>query len=218
MASPSGRGRGRPRIDGLAEQRRSQIIEAAYEVFADQGFEATTVGAIAKRAGIGHGTVYRYFDSKIEILREVFDYTAERLFQVLDLGSLSKPIESMDALADRIATTTARLSDLVNREPRLLKIVTVEISSADPEMQARVMSFERMLAGRLASTLSRAIAAGQVRPEVNPDAYGHLLLSLTMPTFLDAFQGRLAPALRYRHTAAIVGLLENALRTRPVQA
>jgi AcrR family transcriptional regulator len=60
-----------PRLD-LRERRklqtRMEVVEASLELFQSQGFEATTVDQIAKRAGISMPTFYRYFPSKDAIL------------------------------------------------------------------------------------------------------------------------------------------------------
>ncbi len=48
-------------------QRRDEIMAAAKEVFAREGFHATTIADIAKQAGLAYGSVYWYFDSKDEL-------------------------------------------------------------------------------------------------------------------------------------------------------
>ncbi|WP_280267037.1 TetR/AcrR family transcriptional regulator [Nocardia wallacei] len=213
MTTPTRRPRGRPKQEGLAEQRREQIVEAAYEVFTEQGYRATTVSEIARRAGVGQGTVYRYFDSKVEILREVFDWSAQRGFTALDLEKLAAPVDSFDELAVRIDTVATALTDLVDRDPRLLKLLVVEASAADPELQQRVVGLEQMLASRIADALATGIASGRVRADVPARVYGHLLISLVLPGFTDVFYARMTPALRARHAAAVSDLLERALRT-----
>lgn len=66
--------RGRPgiqsRIDdaALVSRRRSQIVSAAIELFGKLGYHATTVRAIAERAGISTGLVYQYFGDKEDVL------------------------------------------------------------------------------------------------------------------------------------------------------
>src|SRR5262245_18491468 len=55
----------------VTDFRRSQILDAARENFAKHGLAGTTVDGIAKRAGVAKGTVYLYYRSKDEILRQV---------------------------------------------------------------------------------------------------------------------------------------------------
>lgn len=59
--------------DVVTDFRRSQILDAARETFARQGMTGTTVDGVARRAGVAKGTVYLYFKSKDEILRQILD-------------------------------------------------------------------------------------------------------------------------------------------------
>lgn len=54
------------------ERKRHQIVSAAFEIFAKKGFAETTVEEIAELAGVGKGTVYDYFRTKVELLLEAF--------------------------------------------------------------------------------------------------------------------------------------------------
>ena len=52
--------------------RRRQILDAAIRVFARQGFHACRVSDIAREAGVAYGLVYHYFNSKDQVLNELF--------------------------------------------------------------------------------------------------------------------------------------------------
>ena len=54
------------------EQTRTAIVEAALRLFAENGYEATTMRAIAKQAGVATGNAYYYYASKEELVREYF--------------------------------------------------------------------------------------------------------------------------------------------------
>ena len=58
----------RPRATKPPDQRRREILEAATELFREQGFDTTTVQTIATSAGVAAGTVYLHFPSKEAIL------------------------------------------------------------------------------------------------------------------------------------------------------
>ncbi|MCL4864556.1 MAG: TetR/AcrR family transcriptional regulator [Gemmatimonadales bacterium] len=60
----------RTRRDAVAT--RSRLVRAALELFATQGYHATTTPAIAARARVAEGTIYRHFDGKEALLNEVF--------------------------------------------------------------------------------------------------------------------------------------------------
>ncbi|HEV2372172.1 MAG TPA: TetR family transcriptional regulator [Streptosporangiaceae bacterium] len=55
-----------------AEQTRAAIVEAALALFAERGYEAATMRAIADRAGVATGNAYYYFGSKEELIQEFY--------------------------------------------------------------------------------------------------------------------------------------------------
>ena len=62
------RGKGSP---ALASERREHLVRLAAELFAEKGFQATTVRNIAEEAGILSGSLYHHFDSKESIVDEI---------------------------------------------------------------------------------------------------------------------------------------------------
>lgn len=137
--------RGRPKIAGLQEARRKAIVAAAFAVFTQKGYDDTSIGDIAAHAGIGHGTIYRYFTSKRELLDHVFDFAVEKTVQALAVDELTQaPADREQALA-LIHTVGTRLFDLVDREPGLLKLLTVQCSAIDPELRDRVTGLYSIL-------------------------------------------------------------------------
>ncbi|WP_348809897.1 TetR family transcriptional regulator [Gordonia oleivorans] len=73
----SSRTRGRPRLDDGRPETRAAILTAARELFADRGFERTTMRAIASRAGVDAALIHHYFGNKnaltVEALRPAID-------------------------------------------------------------------------------------------------------------------------------------------------
>jgi AcrR family transcriptional regulator len=49
----------------------NKIYDASLELFAKQGFQSTSISQIAKKAGISKGLIYNYFDSKVDLLKEL---------------------------------------------------------------------------------------------------------------------------------------------------
>ena len=61
----------------LIEARRNQILDAAAAVFAEKGFHRATTKEIARTAGVSEGTIYNYFDSKVDLLIGIMTRLAE---------------------------------------------------------------------------------------------------------------------------------------------
>lgn len=94
----------------LKPELRDRVLRAAETVFAESGYEGATMAAIAERAGMSTGNLYRYFANKEMLFRTVFtDEFAERFLALLRrrVGSLraSEHLESLgaDATADAAA-------------------------------------------------------------------------------------------------------------------
>ncbi|MFH0784304.1 MAG: TetR/AcrR family transcriptional regulator [Pseudomonadota bacterium] len=64
--------------------KNTAILKAAMELIADNGFHGAPISMIANRAGVGAGTIYRYFDNKDVLIRDVYDEIETRLNQALD--------------------------------------------------------------------------------------------------------------------------------------
>jgi AcrR family transcriptional regulator len=60
-------------FQAMQEESRTAILQAALELFAENGFAQTSVAMIAKRAGISQGLMYNYFSGKDELLKAIFE-------------------------------------------------------------------------------------------------------------------------------------------------
>jgi AcrR family transcriptional regulator len=67
-----------PALTPRGEQTRSAIFAAALELFQERGYEATTMRAIAERAGVSLGSSYHYFPSKSHLVLAFYRHVHER--------------------------------------------------------------------------------------------------------------------------------------------
>lgn len=72
----------KPTVPGV--DRRQQILDAALEIFAEQGFETATNKAIAERAEVNQGLIYFYFASKADVYFATSAYYTEQVKAQLD--------------------------------------------------------------------------------------------------------------------------------------
>ncbi|EMR07261.1 HTH-type transcriptional repressor Bm3R1 [Bhargavaea cecembensis DSE10] len=56
----------------MAENKHENILRAAQKLFAERGYDGTTVPMIAEEAKVGAGTIYRYFENKQKLVNELF--------------------------------------------------------------------------------------------------------------------------------------------------
>ncbi len=68
----------------IREEKRSQIMDAALELFANEGYHNTSISKIAQKAGISKGLMYNYFESKEELVSTIIDNGIEVLEELFD--------------------------------------------------------------------------------------------------------------------------------------
>lgn len=68
------------------EDKKERILSSALRLFTRQGFEGTPIPDLAKDAGIGAGTIYRYYKSKEELVNELFRFWKNKLRETLAEG------------------------------------------------------------------------------------------------------------------------------------
>jgi len=66
-------------MDQPKTDKRTAILRAALEVFAENGFHASPTSLLAQKAGVGTGTIYRYFESKDDLIRELHRELEEKM-------------------------------------------------------------------------------------------------------------------------------------------
>ena len=108
-----------------AVDKRRLILDAAITVFAQQGFHHCRVSDVADEAGVAYGLVYHYFDSKEEMLNELF---LERWQIMLDaIGEIdARDIPSRD----KLRSVAGFIIDSYRHDPDLMKVIIVEVTRA----------------------------------------------------------------------------------------
>ncbi len=84
-------------------EKKQRILQAAVEVFSENGFHQTTIDQIAERAGVGKGTVYLYFESK------------QNLFYAIIQGGLALVVRGATMLAQAEPNPKQRIALLIER-------------------------------------------------------------------------------------------------------
>jgi TetR/AcrR family transcriptional regulator, fatty acid metabolism regulator protein len=143
--------------------RRRQILDAAIRVFARQGFHSCRVSDIADEAGVAYGLVYHYFDSKEQVLDELFTERWSLLLtatEEVDGKSLSGR-EKLDGVARFII-------DSYRHDPELMKVIIVEVTRAANTFARTHLSEINRAYETIAKIVSDAQAAGEFRSDIDP--------------------------------------------------
>ena len=78
--------RSQEQYDEIRKQKKQLIMDTALELFAENGFHATTMSRVAKKAGVSKGLAYNYFESKQEILDKIIKTGFDSIYSHFDLN------------------------------------------------------------------------------------------------------------------------------------
>lgn len=100
-----------------------QIMEGARAVFLERGFDAASMGEIARRAGVSKGTLYVYFDSKEELFETIFE--VESRAQAEQVFSLDPEDRDVEAVLTRLGCAFVRFQCEPGRLSPLRTVISI---------------------------------------------------------------------------------------------
>lgn len=170
-------------IEQRVEQRRRDIVDAAFKVFSQRGYHAAGIADIAAELRIGHGTFYRYFENKRDILVHVVNEAAARLMSVMaeDDPKRTSSLTDYRAQTEHIC---ARLFTLFAEDRALTRLLFVEALGADPEMTVMIQQIYRGMAAGTEQYLRNGVEKGFLRQgmdtEVTAQALNGMMIACGM--------------------------------------
>jgi AcrR family transcriptional regulator len=156
MANSSAATLRRPRADAV--RNRERVLEAAKLVFSAGGPDAS-LEAVAKRAGVGIGTLYRHFPTREALFEAVYRR------EVQQLGDLAETLKSEPDPVDALRRWLRANVEFVATKKGMLAALALAMHNSS---ELTAYSFER-LTKAVGALLDRAVAAGTIRNDISPE-------------------------------------------------
>jgi TetR/AcrR family transcriptional regulator, fatty acid metabolism regulator protein len=137
-----------------ADDKRRVLLDAAVRVFARKGYHASRVSDIAEEAGVAHGLLYHYFDSKEELLETVFRET-----WTLMLDTIKGVEELGEPAREQLRKVAAIVLRAWRDTPDVVRVLVREVTRS-PHLQHEVLEIDQAF-----RALERIIAHGQAMGE-----------------------------------------------------
>ena len=164
----------------LAE-REQGILDAAASIASEGGMAAVQIAAVAERAGIAAGTVYRYFPSKTDLVAELVAAVAGLELDAMKLAADAAP-GPLSALAGCIATFADRA---LNARRRSWAVIAEPV---DADVDAMRLDFRQSIAAELETRIGTAIIGGHL-----PDQDARVAAPAIVGALMEGLIGPLAP-------------------------
>lgn len=184
---------------------REQIVDAARRQVAEGGYSSASVQAVARRAGVATGSVYRHFPSKAELFAEVFRRASQRELDVVR----ATVADRSEAPAERVAAAVEAFARRALAAPVMAYALLAE--PVDPAVEAERLAFRRGYRDAFAAVLREGMCSGAFREH---DA--EVVAAALVGALGEALLGPLSPASnghrsRGAHEALIAGLVQFCL-------
>ena len=172
------------RAERNRQQLRADIIQAAFEEFAARGYHQTAIADIARRLGIGHGTFYRYFENKRDILEQVINDVMARIMGALAEENAPDAATSLGDYRDQVDRIARRLTAILSENPAMGRLLLLEATSIDPEMTERVLNLMDWAGKLTAAYMENGVRLGFFRQDLDCEATGHAVVGMIMASVL----------------------------------
>ncbi len=154
-ARPAGSAAEEP--EGPKAGTRERLLRAAARVIQEGGWGAASVAAVAARAGVAAGTLYRHFPSKAEMFVEVF-----RAVSLREVAAM-RNAEGVGGVAQRFEAVVATYAGRALRNRRLAWALVYE--PVDPLVDAERLAYRREYREQMAALLQRGVETGALPPQ-----------------------------------------------------
>jgi AcrR family transcriptional regulator len=147
------------RTEARKAEVRRRIVAAARELIAHGGYAEAQVAAVAARAGVATGTVYRHFPSKAHLFAEVFRHASQH-----EVDAVVEAAADADrSAAARIATAVETFARRALRGRRLAWALIAE--PVDPAVEAERLVFRRAYRDAFADVIAAGVESGELPPQ-----------------------------------------------------
>src|SRR3954447_12095040 len=144
-----------PRTEARRAEVRDRIVRAALDLIRRGGYREASVAAVAERAGVATGTVYRHFPSKAELFAEVFRVASQH-----EVDAVADAMAGSGSARDRIAAGVEGFARRALRGRRLAWALLAE--PVDPAVEEERLVFRRAYAEVFASALREGVLDGSL--------------------------------------------------------
>ncbi len=184
-------------------ERRKRILDATFELASDGGFDAVQMRAVADKAEVALGTLYRYFPSKIHLLvsalaRE-FDRNEALIRQMGDIPG--------DTAAERVIFVLKRTTRGLQGDPKLTEALTRAFMFADSSVAAEIHTVGMSLTTMLTHAMHSGQAGERAEPTDEDVAVARVIGDVWLSALMAWVTGRSSAAETGAHLETAVGMI-----------
>lgn len=163
----------------LTQSKREEILRAAASVFARRGFHRALVDEVAKKAGVGKGTVYRYFNNKEDLLFHIVDQGARGL-----VANMERAASGADDPGSVLSTLIETMADYIRHNRPLFKVFQEMDVRERKKYFKDIKRYNNKIFHITERVIRKGMASGHFR-QGNAKLWARLLASMSGAAYAD---------------------------------
>lgn len=177
----------KPTFHALPDDKRARFVDVALSEFVEHGYDLASISRMVVELGIAKGSVYQYFDDKLDLFEYLLDEAGRRKRE-----AVAPEIPVGDDPFARLREMYVRGLAFWRSEPRW---AALGLRLLEPSREPRVASLRQEVLARshafVRALLSDASARGALRSDLDADTAAHLVTGLLSTGLLQAYLGRI---------------------------
>jgi AcrR family transcriptional regulator len=146
-----------PAIQARIDAQRDSIVAAAASLLAEDGYVGCNMAAVAARAGVAAGTVYKHFAGKVALIAEVFRSIVTHEVEVV------REAASRGTARDRTTAVIETFAGRALKSPRRAYVLLVE--PVDPVIDALRLEYRHAFRDVITEAITHGVATGELPPQ-----------------------------------------------------
>ncbi|HWQ71064.1 MAG TPA: TetR/AcrR family transcriptional regulator [Desulfitobacteriaceae bacterium] len=151
------------------EEKRVHIIHSAIKVLSGHGLDGTKMELVAKKAGIGKGTIYEYFASKEQLFQEMIIYCVESYSR-----GLRENMDKGNGIEKKLLNYTSYSIDFFNKNLDMLLMV-IQMNVFSQKMREQIIEQGLIISRYCGDMVAKARAQGELRSDLDPELASFLI-------------------------------------------
>lgn len=187
--------------------KKRLIMDSALEVISRYGFRKTTVDDIASKAGVAKGTIYLYFQDKLDIFRSIVEEKLSGL-----LGEVFEGVKSAPDAPAKLLKAIRILIEYHQSDTLFNELLTENPETLGPVVLGIVRKYEKTALSFIEGILREGAAEGSLEPNLDVEMTAMILLRVNQATILRIKTGDKLDVERY--LTALEYLVKNGIKKR----
>lgn len=149
--------------------KRKSILQAASKSFALFGYKATTMDQVAKIAKVGKGTIYLYFPTKEDLLKEIIQNTADKMEYIA-----KQHVDENNTFVENLHQLLSKIMEFREQHELTIKLYQEVKEIGTPVVIEALNSLEKNICNFIETKIITAIEKGEIR-RCNPQLTAFLI-------------------------------------------